>query len=242
MNKKFDLSSAALHILAMVLMLCDHLWATLIPGNLWLTCIGRIAYPIFAFLIVEGYFHTRDLKKYVRRLLIAALASEIPFNLMYSSSVFYPFHQNVLWTFLIGIWMMHRIEKARQGGVRWRIALACVGSCLIGYLLGTLTMVDYGGVGVLTVLVFCLLRGRNWWNYVGQALALYCLNFEMIRGLQFEIAPDVFLPQQGFAILALLPIRLYRGRKGHSSRAFRYFCYAFYPVHMLVLYLLSHYL
>ncbi len=239
MKKSFDLSSAALHILAMGLMLCDHLWATLIPGNLWLTCIGRIAYPIFAFLLVEGFFHTRNLKKYVQRLLMVAIVSEIPFNLMYGGSIFYPFHQNVLWTFLLGLWMIHRVEKARSGGVSWRIALASVGSCLLGYILGTLTMVDYFGVGVLTVLAFYFLRGSRWWNYLGQALALYYLNFEMIRGLQFEIAPGLFLPQQGLAILGLIPIWLYHGRKGHASRAFRYFCYGFYPVHMLILYLIS---
>ena len=60
---RFDLSAAALHILAMALMLMDHLWATLLPAQEWLTCAGRLAFPIFAFMAVEGYFHTHDLKK-----------------------------------------------------------------------------------------------------------------------------------------------------------------------------------
>lgn len=58
----FDLSAAALHIIAMALMLMDHLWATLLPAQEWLTCAGRLAFPIFAFMAVEGYFHTHDLK------------------------------------------------------------------------------------------------------------------------------------------------------------------------------------
>ena len=84
-------------------MLCDHLWATVIPGSNWLTCIGRIAFPIFAFLIVEGYTHTRNLKKYVMRLLLCAALSEVPFDLVMGGRAFYPFHQNVLWTFLIAL-------------------------------------------------------------------------------------------------------------------------------------------
>lgn len=80
--KKIDISAAALHVLAMTLMLMDHLWATLFPSLDWLTCAGRIAFPIFAFMIVEGYFHTHNFEKYVQRLFLFALLSEIPFDLM----------------------------------------------------------------------------------------------------------------------------------------------------------------
>ena len=118
-KRRLELTSFSLHILAMAFMLCDHLWATVIPGNEWLTCVGRIAFPIFAFMIVEGYFHTKKLKNYVLRLLIFAVLSEIPFNLMSGGSMFNPLHQNVLWTFLIGLGLIHLIERAKH---------KCVGS------------------------------------------------------------------------------------------------------------------
>ena len=70
---RFDISAAVLHILAMVLMLMDHLWATLLPAQDWLTCAGRVAFPIFAFMSVEGYFHTHNFKKYAQRMLLFAV-------------------------------------------------------------------------------------------------------------------------------------------------------------------------
>ena len=100
---RFSLSAAALHILAMVLMLMDHLWATLLPAQDWLTCAGRLAFPIFAFMAVEGYFHTHSFRKYALRLALFAVLSEVPFDLMYGGTWFYPVHQNVIWTLLLGL-------------------------------------------------------------------------------------------------------------------------------------------
>ena len=131
----------------MALMLCDHLWATLVPGNQWLNALGRLAYPLFAFLAVEGYFHTKDLRRYVLRLTVFALLSEIPFNLMYGSSVIYPFHQNVIWTLLLGIGCIHLNELARKKGKPALRILTAVGTVAGGALAGLVTMVDYNAVG-----------------------------------------------------------------------------------------------
>lgn len=240
MQKRFhpETTSMLLHIMAMFFMLCDHLWATIVPGNNWLTCIGRIAFPIFAFLIVEGYFHTKNLKKYVLRLLVFAVLSEIPFDLVAGGSVFYPFHQNVLWTFLIAIGMIHLNERARGTGKRSLRVLTAVGTVLLGSIAGLITMVDYYHAGVLTVLAFYFFRGRRWWNFLLQFLSLAYINLEMLGGLGYEFSlfgQTVFLQQQGLALLALIPIWLYRGRQGPHSKPLQFLYYSFYPLHLLVL-------
>lgn len=237
-SKNFELTAAVLHIIAMTLMLMDHLWATLLPAKEWLTCAGRVAFPIFAFMAVEGYFHTRSFKKYILRMLLFAVLSEIPFDLMYGGTWFYPVHQNVLWTFLLsllGVWLM---EQVRKKGKTWMYLLVCVLVVLAGLVLGTLCMVDYYGAGVLTVFVFYFLHGRKWWCFLGQLAALYWLNVELLGGLMYPVQlfdMEFELCQQGLALLALIPIWLYRGRQGYHSKPFQYLCYAFYPVHMLLL-------
>ena len=237
-SKNFELTAAVLHIIAMTLMLMDHLWATLLPAREWLTCAGRVAFPIFAFMAVEGYFHTRSFKKYILRMLLFAVLSEIPFDLMYGGTWFYPVHQNVLWTFLLsllGVWLM---EQVRKKGKTWMYLLVSVLVVPAGLVLGTLCMVDYYGVGVLTVFVFYFLHGRKWWCFLGQLAALYWLNVELLGGLMYPVqlfGMEFELCQQGLALLALIPIWLYRGRQGYHSKPFQYLCYAFYPVHMLLL-------
>ena len=224
----------------MVTMLCDHLWGTIVPGNEWLTCVGRLAFPIFAFQIVEGYTHTRSLKKYVLRLLAFALLSEIPFNLAIGGRWLYPIHQNVLWTFLIAIGMIRLNEKQRDKGLLRRITVA-MATVAFGALAGLITMVDYYHVGVLTVLLFYFTRNLGKWRYGAELLGMWYLNWEVLGGLVYEFSlfgSVVTFPQQGFALLALIPIWLYRGQQGHTSKAFRLFAYGFYPLHLLILSLL----
>ena len=203
-----------------------------------MNCVGRIAFPIFAFLIVEGYFHTANLGKYVRRLLLFAVISEIPFNLAMGGALFYPIHQNVLWTFLIALALIHWNEKARATQkIRKRVFVGCL-SLLLACPLGLLTMVDYYHAGILTVLVFYFFRQKKWWSCAAQLLCLWYINAEMLGGFSYELAMfgrTIFLPRQAFALLALIPIWLYRGKRGYHSKLLQYANYAFYPLHLLVL-------
>lgn len=237
----FEITSMALHLMAMVFMLCDHLWATVIPWQAgWMTCLGRLAFPIFAFLTVEGFFHTRNIKRYAGRMFLFALLSELPFNLMMSGSIIYPFHQNVLWCFLLCLGLMQLNEKAKSMGKLWLRLLTAAGTILLGILVGMLSMMDYMHYGVLMVLVFYFFRGKKWWNYAGQLLCLTYINKE-VGGLSYEVTlfdTTFFFPQQCFALLALVPIWLYNGKQGPHNRILQFFYYSFYPLHLLVLGLL----
>ena len=232
-----ETTSASLHWMAMAFMLCDHLWGTVVPGNDWLTCIGRLTFPIFAFLLVEGYFHTHNLKKYMGRLLVFALISEIPFNLAMSGRLFYPVHQNVLFSFLISLALVHWNHTARGKGRVRQILVGAV-SVFLGYIVGLLTMVDYYHAGILTVLAFYFFRGRGWWQRLGQLACLWYINMELLGGYGYQLqlfGREFFLVRQGFALLALIPIWLYRGNPGSKSKLLQIFNYAFYPAHLLVL-------
>ncbi|MBE6899062.1 MAG: conjugal transfer protein TraX [Ruminococcaceae bacterium] len=238
--KKAELTSFHLHILAMALMLCDHMWATVVPGNDWLTVIGRIAFPIFAFMTVEGFFHTKNLKKYVKRLFVFALISEIPFNLVAGGSFFYPLHQNVLWTFLIGVGLMKINENAKDKKLSVRILTAAI-TAAMGFLLGILSFCDYHYAGIFTVLVFYFLRERKWYNFVLQAFFLWYINIEILSGFYYEweiFGTKIEVVRQGVALLALVPIWLYKGKQGYYSKSVKALYYWFYPAHLLVLWLL----
>lgn len=133
---------------------------------------------------------------------------------------------------------METVRKKKKTPV---FVLTAILVTIAGGLLGTLTMVDYYGIGVLTVFIFYFFRVRKLWCLLGQIAALYWVNVELLGGLMYPVrlfGMEFELCQQGLALLALVPIWLYRGRQGYHSKPFQYFCYAFYPVHMFILVLI----
>ena len=232
------LTSNMLRILAMAFMICDHLWAKVVPGNDWMTYVGRMTFPIFAFMISEGFIHPSNLKKYILRLLAFAVISEIPFNLFYGGSWFYPYHQNVMFTLLFGLLAIMLIDKAKKN----RDAKTIVKSALLVILLGIasfICFVDYGFWGFLIIIMFYLFRNFPF-AWLAQLAAMVIINCELFEG-QF-IVVDLFgksfeFATQGFAVFSLIPIWLYGGRKGKSSKIMQYGFYAFYPLHMIIIYL-----
>lgn len=226
------MSSFALHIIAMIFMLCDHMWATILDYE-WLTCIGRIAFPIFAFLITEGYIHTSNINKYIKRMVIFAIITEIPFNLMVSASPIYPFHQNVLWTFVISLLTLKYLNFDNTKNIFKSILII-----LLAIIIATVTMCDYFGAGVMMVVGFYIFRKSK----LLQLLMMIYVNMILIQGYSYPIdiaGYTYYFPQQGFAVLSLIFIWLYNGKQGYHAKWFKIFCYAFYPLHMLILYILT---
>ena len=111
-NRRF-FTANQLKAIALFCMLLDHMWATIVPGREWMTCVGRIAFPIFAFELAQGYTHTHDLRAYAKRLLLLAVVSEVPFDMVAGGTYFYPWHQNVAWTLLAGLWACHCADRCR---------------------------------------------------------------------------------------------------------------------------------
>ena len=234
---RFGLNSTALRLLAILFMLLDHLWATVVPGNLWMTCAGRLAFPIFAFQLYEGYRHTGDFRRYCLRLLLFALLSEIPFNLFYAGSVLFPFHQNVMFTLLLGLLAIRQADMLRREQGIKRKSLRCL--ALLAVLAGgVLLFPDYGLMGVMTVLCFFVFREHRLFQLAAMAvLNIFAFKGQTIPVSLFGLACD--FPIQGFALLSLPLIWLYNGQKGPGGRGLRLFWYIFYPLHMLALYFIQ---
>lgn len=234
------LNGTTLKAMAMLLMLLDHACWTIAFEHQWMTCAGRLAFPLFAFLVAEGYRHTGDFKRYLKRVFLFALISEIPFNLMTGGALINPFHQNVMFTFCLALLLLRMVDKEWQCSW-WRGVLVAVFAGCLGYGLGFLTFVDYYGYGVITVLVFWL-AGKTTFGWVLELAVLAYINLELMGGMSYVWTfwgREVLVPQQAFALLALIPIWLYNGQRGPGGKKFQYFGYAFYPAHILILSLLA---
>lgn len=229
MERSRGLDGGALKCIAAALMLTDHVGAILLPEVLTLRCVGRLAFPIFAFFIAEGYAHTRNFGRYFRRLAILAVVSEIPFNLE-NGAVFDLTRQNVLFTFclaLLTLWGLEALGRERGFG-RWA---GCGLVLAAGFAAGELLRTDYGGWGVVTVALLQLCRDGKY------AKLWLLLAMAAVNGLGMgSLTMPVFggeMPIQIFAVAALPVIWLYNGQAGPKGlrRAF----YVFYPAHLLVL-------
>lgn len=232
--KKPQITGTGLKRLACVSMFLDHIGASCLeagvlqspallgPDYKWfstvyaldqtLRLIGRLAFPIYCFLLVEGFLHTHDVRRYGLRLFAFALLSEFPFDWAFFRQPFYPGYQNVYWTLLLGLAAMaamHRAENGRLSGALLQVLGA--GLCAAA---AELLRTDYGATGVLLIVVLYDLRGSR----AKQCIAGACLTAYELTGP-----------------LAFLPIWAYNGQRGHCPQWQAQFYYFFYPAHLLAL-------
>lgn len=237
-NSKFQiLSGSWLKVIAMVSMFIDHAALVLMSGNPnhhipyfsighynitdYFICrgiIGRIAFPIFAFLLVEGYRYTKSRKKYAFSLLVFAMLSTIPWNLIHGSIVYHSSF-NVLFTLFVGVIGMMMIDNIT---ISYKDTSKIPLIKSIGFIIFLLAIrflrLDYGVVGVAYIVLLHLLQG----NVLGQfAATLATFSYSRFHHTNF---------------LAFIPIMLYNGKRGFiRGKVGKYIMYTFYPLHLLFL-------
>ena len=230
MNKKI-FSQEALKIIACLTMLLDHIGAVFMPSaanyGLYyaLRIVGRIAFPIYCFLLAEGVAHTKNPVKYGLRLFIGILLAELPFDLAFHGGFSWA-GQSVMVTLFLGFLMAMAMEKME------RAKLAAV--IIFGFL-AELFRTDYGFWGIAMIALFVLTREREDRNVV-QAILLAVICWVMNSAKVSIIG--IRVPIELFALLALVPIFAYSGRKATHGKAVQTVFYLFYPLHLLALYLL----
>ena len=234
-NRRF-LTQEGLKLIACITMFIDHLGATVvlnmpIPGvvPLYYACrvVGRLAFPIYCFLLVEGMTHTRNPYKYILRLAIGILLAELPFDLMVEGGFTWE-DQSVMVTLTLGAVMLLCMQKTEH---KWLKPLLVIPFAI----LAELAKCDYGGWGIAMMAVFGLF----------ERLSLQTLGLLLVNLLMGSVSVRVLgigIPIQLFAVPAMLPIACYSGVKLTRSKAIQWGFYLFYPVHLLFLWLIMEFM
>lgn len=232
MRKKI-LPQEVLKLIACITMLIDHFGAVIVPmlpvpymEDLYYACriIGRIAFPIYCFLLVEGMRRTRNAGKYILRLGIGILLAELPFDLLFEGGFSWA-SQSVMVTLTLGavmLWCMNKTQK------RWLKLLLVLPFAI----LAELSKCDYGAGGIAAIAVFALFERLSL-----QTAALFLVNWQLLPSAAVTIFGIVVIIQL-LAVAAMVPIALYSGKKLTRNRALQWAFYLFYPLHILILWII----
>lgn len=221
------LNGTMLKIIAMVSMVFDHVGDMFFPEVMWLRMIGRLAMPIFSFCIAEGYIHTRDRKKYILRLLIFALISEIPFDLAFEGKIGLS-HQNIMLTFFLAVLALYFFDLIR-GEVKEDTGKYSMGRTIPGIFVivamafvALLLKADYTIFAVVAVFLFYVFKDAKY--FIRSAVGVAFLALTRTMGYYCTTG------------LSIIPLLLYNGKRG---RGLKWLFYVFYPGHLLVLYVIK---
>ena len=232
------MTSFGLKIIAIISMVIDHLGDAWFGRTTGMNLIGRLSFPIFAFQISEGYIHTKNLKKYFLRLFIFALISQIPF-MLFRSTFTTGFSLNIFFTLFFGLFTIFLYDKFTNTSFtftkskkiyiffKYFFAICCF--LLIG-LLAEVAKFDYGFFGIFIIFLFYVFRNKKVFMYISFIIASIIRYGLMIYTNGYHY---LYILLTIFTILPLLFINIYNGKQG---RKVKYFIYAFYPIHLLILY------
>jgi len=230
------MNALTLKIIALTAMIIDHMGATFPetfgPG---FRVVGRLAFPIYVFLIAEGFFHTKNSAKFLLRLFLFAVISEPFFDMALKGVGFADVNffagTNIFYTLFLGGAAIVAYQYLRKVG----FAIVAIVSILLCMGLAQMLSSDYGAYGVLFIFVMYWLR-----HYKLAAFALLCLwpYVELMRAAYefgFAIAPIQYWLMIPATLLTVVPVALYNGRRGPGGPFVKWFFYAAYPVHLAVL-------
>ena len=228
-GKKYQiLDGTTLKLIAMISMVFDHAGDMFFPDVMWPRMIGRLAMPIFSFFIAEGFSHTRDKKKYLCRLGIFALISEIPFDLAFEGKIGFS-HQNIMLSFFLAVVALMLYDWI-QGGTKSEENHASIGKTILGVIavaaiaaLSLLLRADYTIFAVIAVSLFYVLRQKHPLVRTGVGVAFLALT----RTVGYYCTTG----------LSFIPLAMYNGKKG---KGLKWLFYGFYPGHLLLLAAIKH--
>ena len=218
------MSTFVLKIIACISMLFDHTGYIVFNRFSFFNYIGRLAFPIFCFQLVQGYTHTQNKQKYFIRLLIFALISQIPFSLFYTA-ISQGFMLNILFTFLLGFLTLYLLENTNR--------IIGLFFAVIFSIIAQIFPFDYGYYGILLITIFYLFRKQKLIMFFC-AILLTCLKYSLKILISGIVDQYLFLAL--FTCSSMFLLLLYNNKQGPK---FRYFFYIFYPCHLLVLYFIS---
>lgn len=217
-----------LKIIALTTMIIDHYGAIFQGDTMFFRMIGRLAFPIYCFLLVEGYFHTSDVKKYAKRLFIFALISEVPFDLAFYNKLGFV-HQNIFFTLFIGLAAIYIVDN-REGKYNFNkntVVLIKTAVILISCVLATLLSVDYSAIGIIYILVFYFTRNYDKFKrFITIVPIMLIVNF----------SASIF---QQFSLLALPLLYSYNGELGPKNKILQISFYVAYPLHLMIFYIIK---
>jgi len=206
-------------------MVIDHAGLALFPNIGVFRCIGRLAFPLYCFLLVQGFTHTHDVRGYARRLLLLALLSEIPFDLLIFGRISSGMEQNVLFSLLFGLLALTAASTYREKP----LTLCFIASALC--MCAMIARVSFGWLSIALCLGVYYAQGRK------PHLCIYTLLSLLVYSLSllFSGVARSWVLASFCSLFALLPILLYNGRRGLRSPALTFLFYAAYPLHLIAL-------